>query len=77
MMVKAFELWGLPKEELLKTLPENCMQLAELHIAKVTSGAPSKIQENCLGADRAQPSAEGGDPKGCNWVQVHQKGPAN
>lgn len=42
-MVKAYELRGLPKEELLKTLAENRKQLAELHVAKVTGGAPSKI----------------------------------
>lgn len=43
IMVKAYELRGLPKEELLKTLAENRKQLAELHVAKVTGGAPSKI----------------------------------
>ncbi|EJK70954.1 hypothetical protein THAOC_07647 [Thalassiosira oceanica] len=42
-MVKAYELRGLPKEELLKTLAENRKQLAELHVAKVTGGAASKI----------------------------------
>ena len=31
-MVKAYELRGLPKEELLKTLAENRKQLAELHV---------------------------------------------
>jgi large subunit ribosomal protein L35e len=38
-MVKAYELRGLPKEELLKTLAENRKLLAELHVAKVTGGA--------------------------------------
>ena len=42
-MVKAYELRGLPKEELLKTLAENRKHLAELHVAKVTGGAASKI----------------------------------
>lgn len=42
-MVKAYELRGLPKEELLKTLAENRKQLADLHVAKVTGGAASKI----------------------------------
>merc|ERR1711971_1269817 len=34
---------GLPKEELLKTLAENRKTLADLHVAKVTGGAASKI----------------------------------
>jgi len=42
-MVKAYELRGLPKEELLKTLSENRKTLADLHVAKVTGGAASKI----------------------------------
>lgn len=44
-MVKAYELRGLPKEELLKTLAENRKQLAELHVVKVTGGATSKISK--------------------------------
>merc|ERR1712085_248518 len=42
-MVKAYELRGLPKEELLKTLSENRKTLADLHVAKATGGAASKI----------------------------------
>ncbi|KAL7468599.1 hypothetical protein ACHAXS_008828 [Conticribra weissflogii] len=42
-MVKAYELRGLPKEELLKTLGELRKELADLHVAKVTGGAASKI----------------------------------
>ena len=42
-MVKAFELRGNSKEELLKNLAEQRKELAELHVAKVTGGAASKI----------------------------------
>jgi len=42
-MVKAYELRGLPKEELLKTLGDLRKELSELHVAKVTGGAASKI----------------------------------
>eukprot|EP00531_Pseudo-nitzschia_arenysensis_P019997 CAMPEP_0116136910 /NCGR_PEP_ID=MMETSP0329-20121206/11982_1 /TAXON_ID=697910 /ORGANISM="Pseudo-nitzschia arenysensis, Strain B593" /LENGTH=121 /DNA_ID=CAMNT_0003631821 /DNA_START=62 /DNA_END=427 /DNA_ORIENTATION=+ len=42
-MVKAYELRGLSKEELLKTLTELRKELSELHVAKVTDGAASKI----------------------------------
>ena len=42
-MVKAFELRDKPKEELLSTLGDLRKELAELHVAKVTDGAASKI----------------------------------
>jgi large subunit ribosomal protein L35e len=42
-MVKAYELRSNSKEELLKLLQENRKELAELHVAKVTDGAASKI----------------------------------
>ena len=42
-MVKAHELRGKTKEELLKTLGELRKELLELHIAKVTDGAASKV----------------------------------
>jgi large subunit ribosomal protein L35e len=42
-MVKAFELRGNSKEDLLKLLAEQRKELAELHVAKVTGGAASKI----------------------------------
>ena len=42
-MVKAYELRGLPKEELLKTLGDLRKELSDLHVAKVTGGAASKI----------------------------------
>mmetsp|Transcript_6720 Transcript_6720/g.9869 ORF Transcript_6720/g.9869 Transcript_6720/m.9869 type:complete len:122 (+) Transcript_6720:74-439(+) len=42
-MVKAYELRGKTKEELLTQLTENRKELAELKVAKVTGGAASKI----------------------------------
>ena len=42
-MVKAYELRGLPKEELLKTLGDLRKELSELHVAQVTGGAAAKI----------------------------------
>lgn len=42
-MVKAHELRSNSKEELLKTLQELRKELAELHVAKVTDGAASKV----------------------------------
>jgi large subunit ribosomal protein L35e len=42
-MVKAYELRTMNKEELLKTLGELRKELAELHVAKVTDGAASKV----------------------------------
>ena len=42
-MVKAYELRGLPKEELLKTLNELRKEASDLAVAKVTGGAASKI----------------------------------
>eukprot|EP00542_Grammatophora_oceanica_P021095 CAMPEP_0194033336 /NCGR_PEP_ID=MMETSP0009_2-20130614/6076_1 /TAXON_ID=210454 /ORGANISM="Grammatophora oceanica, Strain CCMP 410" /LENGTH=121 /DNA_ID=CAMNT_0038674021 /DNA_START=290 /DNA_END=655 /DNA_ORIENTATION=+ len=42
-MVKAFELRGKTKEELLKLLDAERKELSELHVAKVTNGAASKI----------------------------------
>ena len=42
-MVKAYELRGLPKEDLLKTLGDLRKELSELRVAKVTDGAASKI----------------------------------
>jgi len=42
-MVKAYELRGNTKEELLKLLEEQRKELSELHVVKVTSGAASKI----------------------------------
>mmetsp|Transcript_64151 Transcript_64151/g.184336 ORF Transcript_64151/g.184336 Transcript_64151/m.184336 type:complete len:122 (-) Transcript_64151:224-589(-) len=42
-MVKAYELRGKSKDELLKTLGELRKELSELHVAKVTDGAASKV----------------------------------
>jgi len=42
-MVKAYELRGKNKEELLTMLNENRKELSELAVAKVTGGAASKI----------------------------------
>ncbi|KAL3917211.1 MAG: hypothetical protein SGILL_004816 [Bacillariaceae sp.] len=42
-MVKAYELRDSSKEELLKQLKDFKKELAELHVAKVTDGAASKI----------------------------------
>ena len=42
-MVKAYELRDLSKDELLKTLTDLRKELGELHVAKVTDGAASKI----------------------------------
>lgn len=42
-MVKAYELRGKTKEELLTQLTENRKELSELKVAKVTGGAASKI----------------------------------
>jgi large subunit ribosomal protein L35e len=42
-MVKAHELRTLSKEDLLKSLTELRKELAELHVAKVTDGAASKV----------------------------------
>jgi large subunit ribosomal protein L35e len=42
-MVKAHELRSTPKEDLLKTLGELRKELSELHVAKVTDGAASKL----------------------------------
>jgi large subunit ribosomal protein L35e len=42
-MVKAYEIRSLNKEELLKALGEHRKELSELHVAKVTDGAASKI----------------------------------
>lgn len=42
-MVKAYELRSMNKEDLLKTLTELRKELAELHVAKVTDGAASKV----------------------------------
>jgi len=42
-MVKAYELRDLSKDELLKSLTEFRKELSELHVAKVTDGAASKI----------------------------------
>lgn len=42
-MVKAYELRNMEKEELLKTLADLRKELSELHVAKVTDGAVSKI----------------------------------
>lgn len=42
-MVKAYELRSMNKEELLKTLVDLRKELAELHVAKVTDGAASKV----------------------------------
>jgi large subunit ribosomal protein L35e len=42
-MVKAHELRSTPKEDLLKTLAELRKELSELHVAKVTDGAASKV----------------------------------
>jgi large subunit ribosomal protein L35e len=42
-MVKAYELRGKTKEELLTLLDDNRKELSELKVAKVTGGAASKI----------------------------------
>jgi large subunit ribosomal protein L35e len=42
-MVKAHELRSQNKEELRKTLEDLKKELAELHVAKVTDGAASKV----------------------------------
>lgn len=42
-MVKAYELRDKSKDELLKTLGDLRKELSELHVAKVTDGAASKI----------------------------------
>ena len=42
-MVKAYELRNMTKEELLKTLTDLRKELSELHVAKVTDGAASKV----------------------------------
>ena len=42
-MVKAHELRSMSKEDLLKTLTELRKELSELHVAKVTDGAASKV----------------------------------
>ena len=42
-MVKAYELRDMSKEDLVKTLGELRKELSELHVAKVTDGAASKI----------------------------------
>jgi large subunit ribosomal protein L35e len=42
-MVKAYELRGMPKDDLLKTLGDLRKELSELRVAKVTDGAASKI----------------------------------
>ena len=42
-MVKAYELKGSSKEDLLKLLGDARKELAELHVAKVTGGASSKV----------------------------------
>ena len=42
-MVKAYELRDMSKEDLLKTLGDLRKELSELHVAKVTDGAASKI----------------------------------
>eukprot|EP00540_Astrosyne_radiata_P022404 CAMPEP_0116830132 /NCGR_PEP_ID=MMETSP0418-20121206/4597_1 /TAXON_ID=1158023 /ORGANISM="Astrosyne radiata, Strain 13vi08-1A" /LENGTH=123 /DNA_ID=CAMNT_0004459209 /DNA_START=112 /DNA_END=483 /DNA_ORIENTATION=+ len=42
-MVKAYELRGSTKEDLLKMLGEQRKELSELAVAKVTGGAASKI----------------------------------
>ena len=42
-MVKAFELRSLTKEELVKTLTDLRKELADLHVAKVTDGAATKV----------------------------------
>jgi large subunit ribosomal protein L35e len=42
-MVKAYELRGQTKEDLLKQLDEQRKELSELTVAKVTGGAASKV----------------------------------
>ena len=42
-MVKAHEIRSNTKEDLLKTLSELRKELSELHVAKVTDGAASKV----------------------------------
>ena len=42
-MVKAYELRGKSKEDLVSLLNENRKELSELRVAKVTGGAASKI----------------------------------
>ena len=43
--VKAHELRGKKKEELLRQLEELKTELQQLHVAKVTGGAPSKLSK--------------------------------
>merc|ERR1711971_648069 len=43
MGVKAYELRDMSKDELLETLTDLRKELSELHVAKVTDGAASKI----------------------------------
>lgn len=43
IMVKAYEIRGQTKEELLKQLQDLRKELAELHVAKVTDNAASKV----------------------------------
>mmetsp|Transcript_92 Transcript_92/g.243 ORF Transcript_92/g.243 Transcript_92/m.243 type:complete len:122 (+) Transcript_92:173-538(+) len=42
-MVKAYELRGLSKDELLKQLSDSRKELSDLAVAKVTGGAASKV----------------------------------
>jgi large subunit ribosomal protein L35e len=42
-MVKAYELRDMSKEDLVKALGEHRKELSDLHVAKVTDGAASKI----------------------------------
>jgi len=42
-MVKAYELRSMTKEELIKNLTDLRKELSELHVAKVTDGAASKV----------------------------------
>lgn len=44
-MVKAYELRDMSKEDLLKQLAEHRKELSDLHVAKVTDGAASKIMK--------------------------------
>ena len=44
-MVKAYELRGKSKDDLLTLLTENRKELSELAVAKVTGGAASKIAQ--------------------------------
>ena len=45
-MVKAYELRGQTKEDLLKQLDEQRKELSELTVAKVTGGAASKVAKD-------------------------------